>query len=503
MPSLDSAQMREMRSQVNARLRREFGRRNFTIPNYRPPTGIGLFDFKFQPLTRQIEVRVNATYNFLGPTHNGEYLPWTELEKSNYKTKAASVIHNAWSGRYRMVCKDPDWSDLSASVDIRLVETPPSSAHYIIDARKVTESQSTAWSGGCSHGATVWPYTANFSNWGVETRIDLLGDRVFNLKEKQLTERLHVRGVEFVPMAHGGSTISPDYLDRLYKFARDAKQILGTDVTGIQCSIYGCSTERMGSKRAHERADAVGRLLKGELPAFFVVDRSTASKRRAEEVARGKGMKLDGLSGVVLHIYVPPHSLRRVNTNYIIITHEFGHMLGCPDEYTGVNCTGISNLMQLDELVPAVLAGAKVKNVMPLSPGQHFTTERSTPDAPDNVARLQKQQTAFAGQLEQSGVKAPAYFAQDNALNGLEMQAATDKWYADRAAIKQKHGPDSKQYKQFNATSAVVASIAGASDSIMYAGQKIHAAHYLPIWSALTTTTREFVDPSAWAIEPV
>ena len=128
MPSLDSTQMREMQGQVNARLRREFARRNFTIPNYRPPTGIGLFDFKYQPNTRQIEVRVNATYKFLGPTDDPAYLPWTEIEKSDYKAKAASVIHNAWSGRYRMVCKDPAWSDLSAAVDIQLVQTPPTSA---------------------------------------------------------------------------------------------------------------------------------------------------------------------------------------------------------------------------------------------------------------------------------------------------------------------------------------------------------------------------------------
>lgn len=504
MPSLNTAQQQELQKAAHARLRREFAKRTFDIANYRPPTGIGLFDFKYLPATRRIEVRVKGAYNFLGPADNAAYLTWTELEKSDYKAKAAKVISDAWSGKYRIVCKDPQWSDLSAAVDIQLVEAPRTNAHYIIDARKVTQSETTAWAGGCSHGAGTWPYTANFSNWGVETRIDLFGDQVFNLKEKQLVERLQAHKLAFIPMAHGSAALSPDARDRLFKFVREAKQILGSDVTGIQCNVFGCSTEKLGSSRAREREEAVAKLLKGELPHFFATDRSTTAKTQAKKVAQALGKRLDDLSGVLLYIHVPPHSLRRVYTNYIIITHEFGHMLGCPDEYQGVNCTGIKELMRLDQLVPSVLRKGAIANVTPLAPGDHFSKEKATSAAGANVARLQQQQTAFASQIQQAGVQSPTFFPQGADLNDpLETKAISDKYYKDRAAMKAKLGEDHPTYAKFRDAGVPVTPVIAASDSIMFTGQKILSAHYLPIWSALATATREFVDPSDWAIERV
>ncbi len=502
--ALSDAQMQEVRSKANAKLRRDFTTRSFAVENYRPPTGIGLFDFDYRPGASQIDVRVKGCFNFLGPGDGDQYLTWSDIEKADYKTKAKRVIREAWSGKYRLVCRDPVFSGLSADVSIELVESPRTGAHYIIDSRKVSNVHSAAWSGGCSHGATVWPYTANFSNWGVETRIDLLGDKVFNLKEKQLRDSIRTHNVEFITMAHGASTISPDVRDRLYKFTRDAKKILGTDVTGIRCVIYGCSTEKLGSSRANERGNAVAQLLVRELPNFFVLDRSKPSKAQAERVAAAKGVRLSGHSGVILFIDVPPLSPRKVNTNYIVITHEFGHMLGCPDEYAGVNCTGIQQLVALNDLLPSSLkAGPNAANVQPIAPGRHFSSERPSQAAPDNVARLQKQQTAFASQIEQSGVEAPAFFAQQNQVNAAEVAAGVTAWNAERDRLKNQYGRDHAKYKAFANSAYPVAGKTGASDSIMFAGQKILAAHYLPIWSCLATVTREFVDPSAWAIEAV
>jgi hypothetical protein len=37
----------------------------------------------------------------------------------------------------------------------------------------------------------------------------------------------------------------------------------------------------------------------------------------------------------------------------------------------------------------------------------------------------------------------------------------------------------------------------------MYTGQKILAAHHLPIWSCFTSSMREYLDPTEWSIEAV
>src|SRR5262249_30288150 len=209
------------------------------------------------------------------------------------------------------------------------------------------------------------------------------------------------------------------------------------------CTIFGCSTETIKSKRAEERAGVLARLLQGELPNFFVVDQSKASKLRAEKIMQNKGRRLGEFSGVVLYIHVPPQSLRRVVTNYINNTHEFGHMLGCPDEYQGLNCTGIKDLMQLDEIVPAVLRNLPVPDVKPLAPGQHFSNEAQADNVADNVVRMQKQQKAFAQMIETSGVDSPMFFGQNNILNGQELQASQAEWYAERTRIRKKYGQDS------------------------------------------------------------
>ena len=68
MPSLSDAQQRELQTKANARLRRDFNARTFSVQNYRPPTGIGLFDFDYAPTARQSTVVALATTRLLRST---------------------------------------------------------------------------------------------------------------------------------------------------------------------------------------------------------------------------------------------------------------------------------------------------------------------------------------------------------------------------------------------------------------------------------------------------
>ena len=85
-------------------------------------------------------------------------------------------------------------------------------------------------------------------------------------------------------------------------------------------------------------------------------------------------------------------------------------------------------------------------------------------------------------------------------MNDAEVKQATADWYRQRDSLKTQFGKDSKQYKKFAASEVTVKGLQGATDSIMFTGQKVLPAHYLPIWSCLAGATREFVDPSEWAI---
>ena len=73
---------------------------------------------------------------------------------------------------------------------------------------------------------------------------------------------------------------------------------------------------------------------------------------------------------------------------------------------------------------------------------------------------------------------------------------------ANERASFAKFGRDSDQYKKLRAADpfAGYKPMTGASDSIMFTGQKVYPAHYIPIWACLSTMTREFVDPTDWKI---
>jgi hypothetical protein len=205
---------------------------------------------------------------------------------------------------------------------------------------------------------------------------------------------------------------------------------------------------------------------------------------------------------VCLFVHVPAKSTRSIPTHYIVITHEFGHMLGCPDEYTGINCTGIKALMELDDIVPSTFnrSAVNAKQLNPLGTDKHFLNESMQDTAPDNVKRLQQMQKNFAYQTQQAGVASPFFMTQGTAVNAAEMQKANEAFFKQRDIIKAQFGRDSKQYEKFDAKGTGVVELKGATDSIMFTGQKILPAHYIPIWSCLASATREFIDPSEWAI---
>ncbi|MCX6597485.1 MAG: hypothetical protein NTV70_14080 [Acidobacteria bacterium] len=509
----------EIIAQAEARLKRHYqARRFFSVRNYRPPTGIGLFDFDFDASAGgSVDVTVKVAYQFLGhgvgPRRT--YIDWTPQQMQEFKQEAARVCQEAWSNKYRFICTKPGWAH-DAKVNISLQEVAPGQAHYIIECRNVPQDDSSAWSGGCTHGPTVWPYVANFSNWGVKPRRDFGGDKIYNFKERQLTDLLKSSQLAVVDFPADTETLGPTnpLTNRLYTLVDQMKQVLSNDFTGMTCRIFGLDRGRglfgksMGSTRARNLAQLLNTRLGGGRQ-FFVATEDSSVKQKAEAMlAQANKVKKD-FEGVCLVLAKPADAAQRVVvTNYIVITHEFGHMLGCPDEYTGINCTGIKAAMGVEQILDdALMPIVNRRNLNPLGNDQHFLQETTTNGTPDPVARLQKQQTMFAYQIEQANVESPFFMGQNNALNFEALQEYDQnqrQWLAERDELRKVHARGSKQDKKHALLEPQMPpSVVGGTDSIMFTGQKILAAHYLPIWSCLTSATREYIDPSEWSIVAV
>ena len=134
---------------------------------------------------------------------------------------------------------------------------------------------------------------------------------------------------------------------------------------------------------------------------------------------------------------------KQLPRSYIVVAHEFGHMLGLPDEYFGVQCLDLKKRIDQNVIPKAFRDKGNLVN--------------------DADPRLAAQAKGFAALLKAARVSSPIFL----------------QW-------------GSKAEDKVAATS-----------SIMYAGSDILPAHYLTIWEALFSCTYPAFQPDEWMITPV
>lgn len=486
---------------------REGAAGRLSVKDFTAPTGIGLFDACYDPATMEYKITVRVKFNFISPDQeDGKTIKWDQASKDAYRRDTIKVVKDAWSGRYAIRCTREGWEDLSAQVVIDVADTALSTdAHFQLDAKRLapgarSEGGGVAWS--------KQPPTIDVDSMGVQPKYtQKLQENIFNMRERMMKESLVATKSSVIQFAHNSSSLQQSELGKLAQLASALTGIIKPDVKGLKVYVYGSTSGFAISGRAKARADAVCNWLRTKVPNGAEVFESVTSLNAEQKAAALKSLQAHyndptrtklSLSGCVLFVATPANTKREAETNYIVMVHEFGHVLGLPDEYTG-------------RLHPRIAATKPLASVMP-DTMQEFnrmsglSTNQWRAGAKRKDIRLAHQQGGFARTFEEHG-------------NGLDMPLFTtgealaseadafNKIYTERESeidrLTKLHGRGAGQVKAYQkANPAPEFPTVLGSSSIMATGMDILPAHYLPIWSSLAMCTGRYLSPADWRIDP-
>ncbi len=501
MPVLSQEQMNEFNAKAErirkAMFLREGAAGNLKIENFVPATGIGKFDARYNPNTNVLDVTVNFSYDFQRDRNKPKQLIWTPMDKIKFRRKAKDIIENGWGNKFRMVSEKPGWTEFSADVNIHFNEVEQGKDAYRVNVIKIAKNKS---SGGINHG--VVPHVTNVNNFAVELDDTKEMELQFNFKEGLIVTKLKSfstdkRTGDFIQFDANSITLSESDKRNLTAFCQYADKIRINELKGIKAFVYGMRgkndsffTRNLESGRTNAIVQWLNQKMPGGEFAYECTNQIANENWASSAIQRLKTLSNDpakGNGGALIIIHTPADVDRTMPVRYIVIKHEFGHMIGLPDEYFGNHTNMTVSKMKLDAVIPETYISTVVQT---------------------GNERLQNMQENFVKRLEKADVPAPYFMGMKGAENVIELkefEEAENDWYEARKAYKQKVG-DGWKYNRWLAKHPKPVSpapILTASTSIMHSGHEILKCHYITLWSALSKITKGYIQPNEWRIEDV
>jgi outer membrane protein OmpA-like peptidoglycan-associated protein len=372
------------------------------LQRWTPITGIGRFDARLDVAGHMLTITVRCFFTWVAPVGQP---PWTGAEQNDYKAAAKKILEETWSQCYTLAVDKDGWRDVYAGVDVKVEAVNDSgSSHYTIQVTKVTKGETFR------SGIIRSEWKGNFSQWDIYPE-DKKGrdQQAASFASKQVESKLESTRTQYIAFDANSSKIPQQGAVALNALATNLRTIFTKELSDSGYRIYcygktartetGISNLTTGKNRAKAVAEFLNQ--KFSYPVATVVD----------SFEKESWMKAD-LDKILAAANVPPADRPNrsfqgcvlvtkdqglagsasvgIVRNYIVIAHEFGHMLGLPDEYFGVNCMELQQQIDLLSTVPQSL--------------QNLTRLKAKPDA-DYVESAQ----GFASLLKQGNVPSPVF----------------------------------------------------------------------------------------------
>ena len=420
----------------------------FSVVNWSAVTGIGNFDAIYNPQTNLMSITFKVYVEY--SNHDQQ---WADLDKPVWQQAAFDVVENFWSDRYLLQCTKPGWGKYRTKVKVNCVAAPEANAHVKIVVSKTAPTMPTQ-GGGVGWGST--PPLLLLDDKSILPKDQRAQrERIFAMRLLMMNKGIQEYGVGFVPFPANSATLDGPTLMKVLDYARYVHRIATDDVRGIEIVLYGNTGGADGKfslglgKRRAKAVEAVFQSVLRDNTRTLSTDSSSRKAGLKSAILdtltahHGHAATSTSIQGVCIVTRVPSDVDRAAEMNYIVMCHEFGHMLGLPDEYMGILHPKLTPRVNADTIISRTLNLTATQ----IDPGDRKAVQQK------GMHKLLK---------ANPDVRSPTFMGQNQVIDNVTV----------------------------------------STNSIMYSGMECLPAHYLTVWSCLAQMTAGHVAPNEWKIDP-
>lgn len=305
-----------------------------------PSTELGLFDARYNPATGELSIDVKfEIHKFI---RGGHITEWKESDKEKFLKTFQSKINEYWNDRFMIKCLKPGWTDVVA-IPVFSFRKVDSGFHYSIKIAGTSGTSNTA----------VRTYQTDHDR-KVKGDIDYAtavfgaqaSDRYANAKSqnKNILDALRLPLNVPVGTHSTGGQFSFPAMSLMQTYAENVNYVFSGVRNKPMIKITG-----VGSKTKKD-ADRVASVLK----TFRVLNpiKTTSGVRRfGRSAPKGERVVTVEWDNLVAFDAAIPRDYEAIPlASQATIAHEYGHMLGLPDEYN-VLCSQSTDFFAENSLI--------------------------------------------------------------------------------------------------------------------------------------------------------
>lgn len=390
-----------------------FMQTRFSLRNHRPPTDLGCFDLDFNPASGLLKTTIRYTLDFVNAGR-----VWTAQEKADFKGEFGERVSSHWDRQFSIRCRKSGWDNVKVLPRFAFVEAGTDAPHFTIKCISTT---------GTSNTAVRPDNTAKFGMQATSLTANAGMQRANIVRDLKLP--VVIGGGSGVVAPGMGAQFSMTSMELMKRIAENAITAFGARAREVGVTITGFGS-RDGKRNAERVRDT---LVRFGLTCRWTLRGETSAPR---DVDATHGILVAFNPRDVDHYAIVDASADR-RMSQATIVHEFGHMLGLPDEYNALCSQSVGALATAGRITGAESA----VRLMDMS--------TSAKDAAKSDA-IERNQKAFVTLCTEAGVPVPPF--------------------------------------------------GRANDSVMSCGSRFLPSHCITVWDGLCQMTKAHVARSEWEL---